>query len=153
MLIKITIIYILLKLIAYIFWCRLGVNKLSFLIKYQGSAAIFLGVLRLIMGIVLGTYAITYLASFIYRLTSFNKWIIYFLCYVPVRIIEWGIIFIIIHIINLTVKKSLDNIPNQQLYKLQDVFYWILGGIVISCLADLPILLTFGSAPFGRIFC
>jgi len=71
---------------------------------------------------------------------------IYAAVYVPVRWIEWTILAWLIA---------------KQFRKISWVFRWSdvstrwrLGGIVISCLADIPLIISLGGIiPVGRFFC
>jgi hypothetical protein len=71
----------------------------------------------------------------------------YLLIYIPICWIEWMIMAIKLNYSQLTLKQSLTGAnPSDR--------YWRLGGILISCLADIPLIVFFGGAiPTGRILC
>lgn len=162
------LIYIILKLVAYIFWCHLGINKLLVLkiLKKVIYVSTLLGIIRLLIGMIFGFLIICILADLMYTKYSLNKWLTYLLCYVPTRIFEWYIIYILIKSINLKIP-FINNISNANLtsndlksnmisqgtsnHKFKHVCYWILGGTLISCLADLPIVLSLGILPINRL--
>jgi hypothetical protein len=147
--------YILAKLIAYTVWCAVGIQLLwSFerganvqLSTAKGTSsqkkwllATGYGFLRLLMGIffgvviwILGTMVAANMVNAPHR-----DVLTYLLVYVPVRWVEWTILA---WIIARNAGKGLS-------YK------WRLGGIGISCLADIPLIAATGwMLPIGRFFC
>jgi len=80
--------------------------------------------------------------------TPSHPWIMYVLVYAPVRYIEWSVLAAIL------------DAKGGELYRIGDAVTqrWILGGIVVSHLADLPLILftyegTKGFLPVGRFLC
>jgi len=148
-------LYVLAKFIAYTVWCAVGVQLLwSFERTAQvqlstawgtGPARKWLlatgyGFLRLLMGIffgitiwILGTLVAANLFD-----TPHANLLTYFLVYVPVRWVEWSILAWLIA----------RNAGSSLGYK------WRLGGIGISCLADIPLIASMGwTLAVGRFFC
>jgi len=67
-----------------------------------------------------------------------NAPLTYAVIYVPVRIVEWSIWYYILRGGTSKLRPAL----------------WIAGGVIISCLADLPIgIAEHGVVPVGRPFC
>ncbi|MCI0487394.1 MAG: hypothetical protein L0229_12440 [Blastocatellia bacterium] len=131
------VLYILIKYAAYTLWCYLGVAVLKPVLKNRLGRAFGYGLIRLLMGIFFGI-AIFFAALMLSNATR-NSILTYLVVYVPVRFIEWLIMAFIIG------KGSMKPKP----------YLWIGGGIVISCLADIPlgILSGDGVVPVGRPFC
>ncbi len=155
--------YILVKLVAYTAWSALGLEWLrSFpstdtavlnqpTTNEKGSdwlPAIGFGILRLFMGVFFGLL-IWMISSALAEGTT--PWIvrdaaIYAAVYVPVRWIEWTILAWLI-------AKQFRKVS--WAFRWSDVTTrWRLGGIVISCVADIPLIISLGGViPVGRFFC
>jgi hypothetical protein len=59
--------------------------------------------------------------------------------YIPVRVLEWTIMYFIIR---------------RGRASFMRAFIWVGGGIIISCLADIPLgIMNHGVVPAGRPFC
>jgi hypothetical protein len=66
----------------------------------------------------------------------------YLLIYIPVRWIEWTIMAVMLNPSRSTFKPAITGVV------------WRIGGIAISCVADIPLIIFFGGAiPTGRILC
>jgi len=68
-----------------------------------------------------------------------NSWLVYLAIYVPVRYVEWSILAL------------LTGVKAGQTFKITSIATqgWILGGIVVSHVADLPLILFGGEGPGG----
>jgi hypothetical protein len=141
--------YIAGKLLAYSLWCLLGLRKVRRDSSAPLSRALAFGFVRLFMGLFFGV--VIWLASS-WMLSAFGyglpqNVLTYLLVYVPVRWIEWSIMAAFI-------------LPNPSSFAAWLIGasptdrYWRLGGIVISCLADIPLIIGFGGViPTGRFMC
>lgn len=152
--------YILAKFVAYTLWCALGIQflwsaerdanaqlatasrttfgKTTFGNKWLLASGY--GLLRLLMGVCFGI--VIWILGSLVAASIMNAphpdVIVYFAVYVPVRWVEWTILDW------LMARKAAVGIG----YK------WRLGGIAISCLADLPVIAAMGwELPLGRFFC
>ena len=99
-----------------------------------------LGVYRLLLG--LGFGIVIWLASSLVVEKVDSQVLAYFVVYLPIRWIEWAIID------SYTDEKSNFLFGLNKKHRL-----WRCGGIVISCLADIPIFITMGGLPLGRFMC
>ena len=142
------VVYLGCKLIIYSLWCYFGMRlfrsprlfaiaNASLLAaditdhteRSSGTAsvkqALGLGFLRLAMGFVLGAIAILAADSFMSAGTDRFDWtiLVYALFLIPMRVLEW---WITARIIGRTTAST-------------QVFWWVFGGVVLSCLADIPI--------------
>ena len=62
----------------------------------------------------------------------------YLVVYVPVRVVEWSLMLLIL--------RRQGAVPQYAA--------WVTGGVVISCLADIPLgIMEGGVVPVGRPFC
>jgi hypothetical protein len=128
--------YLLVKALAYIVWCYLGLRWFRPGSHSPHVAAIALGLGRLALGVCLGL--LIFLAALSMNNATRNAPLTYALIYVPVRIFEWSIWYIIVGGRHLSIHAAL----------------WIVGGVIISCVADLPIgIEEHGIVPVGRPFC
>ena len=67
-----------------------------------------------------------------------NSMLTYWVVYVPVRIVEWSLMLLIL----------------RRQGAAPQYVSWVAGGVVISCLADIPLgILEGGVVPVGRPFC
>jgi hypothetical protein len=129
-------VYIAVKYLAYSSWCYLGLRLLSPERLHAVRTAAILGGARLGLGIVLGLF-IFFTALSMNNATR-NAPLTYFSIYVPVRIVEWTLF-------HLVVAGS---------FRGWRSIGWVIGGIVVSCFADLPIGMMEGVVvPVGRPFC
>ena len=130
------IIYIIVKALAYSAWCYAGVRWFRAGSAEPIAAAIGFGLGRLLLGIVLGLF-IFLLALGVNDVVRYAPFT-YVVVYVPVRIGEW------------TLWYRLMRKDDPQFYGL----FWVIGGVVVSCLADIPIAINeHGLIPVGRPFC
>jgi hypothetical protein len=141
--------YLIVKVIAYCVWCYLGVRIFRPGGRFAILRALGLGSLRLLMGIFFGYLIFLLSASLISSLTPslLLNVIAYLIVYVPVRWIEWTIMAVLI-------------LPDPVYFSewltatgWKDRL-WRLGGIAISCFADIPLIAFLGGViPLGRFFC
>ena len=143
------IVYFVVKLAAYSWWCARAKNEFKNLAPLSSKPAIVHGLVRLFMGFGFG--AVIFLTSVFlvaglseigvasYSLASF---VAYILIYVPIRWVEWTLMERII------VKRKM-KLFNQDRISTK----WRIWGIAISCLADLPIIIAQGGIIIGRINC
>jgi len=148
-------LYVLAKFIAYTVWCAVGIQllwsserKANEVLMTAGKTssskkwllAVGYGFLRLLMGVLFGIVIWvvgTMVAGSLWKVPQRDV-ITYLLVYLPVRWVEWTILA---WIMARSVAKGIG-------YK------WRLGGIAISCLADIPIIAATGwMLPLGRFFC
>jgi hypothetical protein len=129
-------VYVAVKAIAYVGWCFLGVRLLDPGRRAPWHRALGLGLARLGLGIVLGLFI--FLAALSMNNATRNAPLTYVSIYVPVRIVEWMILHVFVARQTLGAKSAL----------------WVLGGVAVSCLADLPLgAMEGGIVPVGRPFC
>jgi hypothetical protein len=137
-------VYFLLKCLAYVAWCHYGLRAL----RKQSSigAGIGCGFARVGLGIIFGV-GIFFLAGALHLSAPAHPWLLYVLIYVPVRYVEWSII------------AALLGAKGGEIYRTGDAATqrWILEGIGISHLADLPLTLLYAAQgsllPVGRFLC
>ncbi len=131
------VLYGIVKYFAYAAWCMVGV-KIFQSIDWRTSLkrGAGYGFARLFMGIGFGLI-IFFVAVFVERIVR-NENLTYLLVYIPVRFLEWAIM------VALMGGESKSNVKR--------AFLWILGGVIISCIADLPFDRA-NNPTLGRIFC
>lgn len=140
------ILYLVVKFLAYSGWMFFGLRKLrddpSPLLR-----SLLLGLLRLCLGFFFGVL-IYLLSSALMSLSGYGAGqnvIAYLLAYVPVRWIEWGIMSMFLISPDGASFLVGESKPDR---------LWRLGGIVISCLADIPLIVSLGGViPTGRFLC
>jgi hypothetical protein len=138
-------LYIILKIAAYIAWCWAGLAWLN--PQRPGNrhwSAVKLGLLRFALGLFFG-FAIWILVSVVYTKVH-SSVLSYVVVYVPIRWVEWSIIGILLE----------PEPPSLKSFAFSSggaSAMWRLGGIVLSCLADIPIMIEVGGLPLGRFFC
>jgi hypothetical protein len=90
------------------------------------------------MGFILGIFIFNYALKMNNAID--NSALTYLAIYVPARIFEWGLMFLII-------ARSYSN--------MKYIILWVIGGIIISCLADIPLgfISNWGIVPHGRPMC
>jgi hypothetical protein len=140
------ILYLVVKFLAYSGWMFFGLRKLrndpSPLLR-----SLLLGLLRLCLGFFFGVL-IYLLSSALLSLSGYGPGqnvIAYLLAYVPVRWIEWGIMSMFLISPDGASFLVGESKPDR---------LWRLGGIVISCLADIPLIVSLGGViPTGRFLC
>jgi len=142
-------LYFVIKLLAYCIWCFVGLRLFKPAARFLPLQAIGFGVLRLFMGFLFGILIYFLSSALITHLGAGlpENAITYVLVYVPVRWIEWSIMSAILYgAPKPTGTWFLAWSPRDR--------YWRLGGIAISCLADIPLIYALGGViPTGRFMC
>ncbi|HXT24008.1 MAG TPA: hypothetical protein VN749_04160 [Candidatus Eisenbacteria bacterium] len=140
-------LYLGIKLAAYGLWCFLGLAKLRAGRDASAGRALMLGFVRLLLGLLFGV--VIWLASSVvlsrlgYGLPQ--NVVAYLLVYVPVRWLEWSIMAVIL---------VPGSVSEFLLGARKPDRLWRLGGILISCLADIPLIISLGGViPTGRFLC
>jgi len=137
------------KLIAYCAWCYMyirlfrqeGIHKFGRGIVYEA--------IRLLLGFFFGIL-IYFLSSAV--ITSLppgapENVITYLVVYVPVRWVEWSIMAMLILPGPMSLSQRIAGTGQRDRL-------WRLGGIAISCIADIPLIASLGGViPVGRILC
>ena len=127
-------LYAVAKYIGYSLWCIYGIKLASG--KIDVRAGFLLGAARWLLGLFYGV-----IIFFTVSVDSSNLHTMYFLVYVPVRIIEWTIMLIFL--------------PGKLKLFSWSFFIWILGGVAVSFLLDLvsPEWIKEGRFCVGRCLC
>lgn len=139
--------YVVLKFLAYVMWCYAGVG----LLRYERTfrSALGFGALRLMIGVLFGI-AVFFIGGMAHLDAPKSDFLLYLEIYVPVRWFEWGIVALFLSARDRGVSALL--LGNSDRSRL-----WRAGGILVSILADLPILLSSRGAgemlPVGRFLC
>ena len=134
-------VYVLAKTVAYGLWCLRGVrqHRGDLARPRQLGLAALLGALRAALGIGfglgiwLGSSAVAAGLSEAGLASLPVQILTYLAVYVPVRVIEWGLV-------GALGLRALD-------------WQWILGGIGVSVLCDLPMIFALRGLPLGRFMC
>ena len=140
------ILYLVVKFLAYSGWMFWGLRAL----RHDPSPllrSLLLGFFRLGLGFFFGVL-IYLLSSGLMSLFGYGlgqNVIVYLLVYVPVRWLEWGIMSMFLIAPGGASFLLGERKPDR---------LWRLGGIVISCLADIPLVISLGGViPTGRFLC
>jgi hypothetical protein len=129
-------IYIAVKYAAYFGWCFAGAGLLAPARPRRLRLAALLGAGRLLLGIGAGLFIM--LAALSMNNATRNAPLTYLSIYVPVRVVEWTLF----HLLISTRFQGARSIG------------WVVGGVAVSCLADIPIgIMEGGVVPVGRPFC
>jgi hypothetical protein len=142
-------LYFVVKLIAYCVWCYVGLRMFQPQARLLPAKSIGFGVLRLFMGFFFGILIYFLSSALITHIGAGlpENTITYLAVYVPVRWIEWSIMAAILY------RGATRPYPWFLGEKSRDR-YWRLGGILISCLADIPLIAALGGIiPTGRFLC
>jgi len=140
------ILYLVVKFLAYSGWVFVGLRSLR-----QETApflrSLLLGLFRLCLGFFFGVL-IYFLSSALMSQLGFGSGsnvLTYLAVYVPVRWIEWSIMAAIL---------APGSLAQFVLGAARKDRLWRLGGIAISCLADIPLIISLGGViPTGRFLC
>jgi len=136
--------YFVLKYLAYAAWCFAGLKLLGDTSPSPRAKALGLGAFRVLLGIALGV-VIWALSTKVYSSLSGDRasrqLLTYLAVYVPVRWLEWSLIASV-------VERSFGAflVPRS----VRSVLFR-LGGIAVSCVADVPMLID--GLPVGRFMC
>jgi hypothetical protein len=136
------------KLIAYIAVVYAGYRFLEPSAARPAWAAIAVGVARFIMGIGFGLLIYAASSTLFTSLSGFplRSVITYVAVYVPTRWLEWSVIALVI-------APSARSWTGFLFGTAPADRWWRLLGIVVSCAADIPLMLTLGGLPLGRFLC
>lgn len=130
------VLYALVKFAAYASWCYAGVRLLDPGRPSPARRALWLGLGRLILGVGVGLFI--YLAALSMNNATRDAGLTYAAIYIPVRIAEWAFWHLLVG----------------RRFAWRRSLAWIAGGVVVSCLADVPLgLMEGGVVPVGRPFC
>ena len=141
------ILYVGIKLLAYVGWMYLGLRTLGSGDKPSMWYAIFLGILRLFLGLIFALVIYFLSSAVLSHLGSglAPNVVTYLAVYVPVRWLEWSMMAALLMSPSLS-QFILGTARTDRL--------WRLGGIAISCLADIPLIVSLGGViPTGRFLC
>jgi hypothetical protein len=142
-------IYFGLKYLAYSAWMLWGLRLFSD--RAGLRRALLLGFVRSCMGIGFGALIFVFSLLVLAAASSLNQGmvavqvLVYLSVYVPIRWLEWGIMEVIVRRGHKGGGLLLGYDGRGRL--------WRLGGIAVSCLADLVLVLQLGSLPLGRFMC
>jgi hypothetical protein len=143
------LLYFGLKFVAYTIWCYLGLWKFRDGARPAWTNSVGYGLLRLLMGLFFGV-VIWFASSLVLARLGYGlpqNALAYLLVYVPVRWIEWTIMSILI-------VPGLFPFWRWAIGTGNNDRLWRLGGIAISCLADIPVIMSLGGViPTGRFLC
>jgi hypothetical protein len=142
-------LYFVVKLIAYCVWCYVGLRLFQPAAKLLPLRALGFGIFRLFMGFLFGILIYLLSSGLITHIGAGlpQNTITYLAVYVPVRWIEWSIMSALL------VRGATSRSPWILGSNSRDR-YWRFGGILISCLADIPLIISLGGViPTGRFMC
>lgn len=131
--------YVALKVLAYTLWCGLALRGRHPALADVIPRALAWGMGRAAMGVLfgLGIWLLSTLVAIGLRELGADDLAMqagaYLAVYVPVRVVEWGIL------------------ARLMLHRWDSFF--ILGGVGISLLADIPMIVATGGLPIGRFMC
>jgi len=137
------------KFLAYSVWCYFGLRGFRPQNSHTLGRAIIYGAIRLALGFFFGILIYLLSSALITSLAPGlpENVIAYLAVYVPVRWIEWTIMAILI--MPGPISPSHWIVGSGRMDRL-----WRLGGIAISCLADIPLIVSLGGViPVGRFLC
>lgn len=141
------LLYILTKLLAYIGWMYVGLRVLPGESRASAARAFFLGMLRLFLGLLFAVVIYLFSSALLTHLgfgLAANV-LTYLSVYVPVRWLEWSLMAALV----LSPSISQFLLGTGKTDRL-----WRAGGIVLSCLADIPLIVSLGGViPTGRFLC
>jgi hypothetical protein len=144
------LIYVVVKYAAYSLWCALGVRWLAPSGRSAFHSGLKFGFVRLLIGVVAG-FAIFFIGGVAHLSAWNNGFLQYLVVYAPVRWFEWGIM-------ELLVTRSGRNPVHVFILGANGGSRrWRLGGILVSHLADIP-MVVMGTGfrdmlPIGRFLC
>jgi hypothetical protein len=142
------LVYVGVKLTAYTAWCYVGLRGLGS-DQVRPRSALGAGVVRLLLGVFFGL-GIFLVGGSMHLNVPQHPWFSYFVVYLPVRWVEWSIM-------SLIVGKGPHSLGSFAFGSSKRERWWRLGGIAVSHLADIPLILS-GSGviemlPVGRFLC
>jgi hypothetical protein len=145
--------YFLTKFLAYSVWMWQGVGPLNRTPAGRIRLALLYGFARLAMGFSIGLLiwiAGSLASSWFHRLMpdhrALGDVVTYASVYVPVRWFEWALF-------DLVIDSRARSVRGFFLGRTARNRAWRLGGIAISCLADIPVIADVGGLAVGRFMC
>jgi hypothetical protein len=135
--------YLAVKYVAYAVWCGVAVRLFLPHDSPLRLGALWGGV-RLAMGFGFGLFILAFVNELRMSQPQLENGWLYAAVYVPVRIVEWSILLFIL---------SNPRGPEGRYTRPGRAVAWVVGGIVLSCLADAPLFAILGSFPVGRALC
>jgi hypothetical protein len=138
------LLYALIKAVAYMSWCGQGARLHDHRDRLWMKGIVY-GFVRLAMGVVFGLFLIFWLVNVLSTAVP-NHILLYLAVYVPVRWLEWSLMAVLMDLDHRSVRNLLWG-------ETSSSRLWRLGGIVISCLADIPMMISMGGLPLGRFMC
>jgi len=141
------VLYIAVKLLAYFCWVYFGLQL--FRGDQSPLRAAAYALFRLFLGFLFGLVIFFLLSLFspVLGAIPMQSVFAYLLIYVPVRWVEWMIMATLLNPNHLSFEQAVTGAGRSDRL-------WRLGGIAISCIADVPIILFLGGViPTGRILC
>jgi len=144
------VVYVAIKYLAYSGWCGLGVSWLDRTGRSPIRSGLGFGLVRLLIGTVAGVAI--FLIGGVSHWSAWQDVLLQYLAvYVPVRWFEWGIMELLI------VRERRNPLKALLIGADRRTRVWRLGGIVVSHLADIPLILMGGGVqemlPIGRFLC
>jgi len=138
-------VYVVVKYICYSLWCYCGLRVLCVASSLKSAAGF--GFLRLLLGVGFGV-GIFMAGGMLHLDVPAHPVVMYLAIYAPIRYVEWSIMACIL---------LLGGKAAPPLFA-KATQLWIFGGIAVSHVADLPIIIfTHGGAegflPVGRFLC
>jgi hypothetical protein len=142
-----TLFYTILKFICYFLWCRYGISYLMLPYSNKWTRGLIFGIIRLLIGALFGTVLGYFILLMVFLSPGdLTRLAIYLTVYVVIRWIEWSLMEVLIN------KQSRSWLGfwfgNNKKSRI-----WRAGGIVVSYLADVPLIAILWTIPLGRIFC
>jgi hypothetical protein len=130
-------VYVATKIVAYVCWCYFGVWLFDPARAHKLGVAVVYGFARFLLGLFLGIGI--FFAAWGMANATRNAPLTYLAIYVPARMAEWLVLYVLI--------RRAASSPAR-------VIGWVGGGVLVSCLADIPLgILEGGVVPIGRPFC
>jgi hypothetical protein len=148
-------IYVALKYAAYVAWCWLG---LRWLLEMTADSSLRCGLgwglVRLLMGFGMGG-VIAEVVTRLHLEGHGEDFGLYLKVYVPVRILEWGFMVALFNatwVIQNSTRKQKPSGARPRIH-WGSTLSWVAGGVLISCVADIPVFMFIGGFPIGRFWC
>jgi hypothetical protein len=143
------VLYLVAKFLAYSAWCYLGLRWIRRDHNPLLLTGVAFGFLRLFMGFFFAVLIFLFSSSLMSALGSglAQNVAAYLAIYVPVRWIEWTLMTIFMF-------RSPSTLLGRGFGTSLNDRLWRMGGIAISCLADIPLIASLGGViPVGRFLC
>jgi hypothetical protein len=143
----IPVLYVILKYAAYVSWCYVALKKFRPPSDDLASIAFRFGFYRLLIGLFFGGALGFGLFAVGSALTHGGGGAFVYICiYLPIRWVEWTIMSVVIFRESCYPKRWPIGLSKGD-------SLWRLGGIGVSFLADIPVLVAMNGFSVGRILC